>query len=291
MAFRLQQRRRWFGHGHFRWYGFLGILLIILVEANFLLRAEPFASWYFPIVWFGYILTVDAMIYKLRRDSLISARPYQFLGMVFMSVLFWWIFEFMNLGVRNWDYAGLEGLGTLKNLFGSISFSTVLPALFETVELIRSVHLFDRTRLHESHNISRGLLRGMILIGVACFFLPVLFPKYAFPLVWLSLFFILDPINYLHRQPSITGHLKDRKLTIPLSLLLAGIILGFLWEFWNFWAVPKWTYDVPFVGFFKVFEMPILGYLGYFPFAWELYAMYWFVRSLFTQKQEHLLAE
>jgi hypothetical protein len=291
MAFRLQQKRSWLRSGHFRWYGFLGILLIILVEANFFLRAEPFASWYFPIVWFGYILTVDAMIYKLRRDSLISTRPYQFLGMVFMSVLFWWIFEFLNLGVRNWDYAGLEDLGTLKNLFGSISFSTVLPALFETVELIRSVHLFDKARLRTNHNISRGLLRGMILIGIACFFLPVLFPKYAFPLVWLSLFFILDPINYLHKQPSITGHLKDRKLTIPLSLLLAGIILGFLWEFWNFWAVPRWTYDVPFVGFFKIFEMPILGYLGYFPFSWELYAMYWFVRSLFTQKQEHLLAD
>ena len=87
---------------------------------------------------------------------------------------------------------------------------------------------------------------------------------------------------------SIIQHLKDRKLVIPLSLLLAGIIMGFFWEFWNYWAVPKWTYDVPFVGFFKIFEMPILGYLGYFPFAFELYAMYFFIQSLFIKKERLL---
>ena len=129
----------------------------------------------------------------------------------------------------------------------------------------------------------------MDFIGVLCFVAPLVLPAFTFPLVWLSFFFILDPINYLHKQPSVVGHLKDKRLVIPLSLLLAGIIMGFFWEFWNYWAVPKWTYDVPFVGFFKIFEMPILGYLGYFPFAFELYAMYWFVRSLFLKKERYLV--
>lgn len=130
----------------------------------------------------------------------------------------------------------------------------------------------------------------MILLGFSFFLSPVFFPEFAFPLVWLSFFFILDPINYMHKQPSVIAHLKDRNLSIPISLLIAGIILGFLWEFWNFLAIPKWTYDLPFIGFFKIFEMPIIGYLGYFPFSFELYAMYWFVRSLFLHK-EHLLAK
>ena len=80
----------------------------------------------------------------------------------------------------------------------------------------------------------------------------------------------------------------DRKLVVTLSLLLAGIIMGFFWEFWNYLAVTKWYYNIPFLGFFKIFEMPVLGYLGYFPFAFELYAMYWFIRSLFV-KRENLL--
>ena len=37
---------------------------------------------------------------------------------------------------------------------------------------------------------------------------------------------------------------------------------------------------MPFVGFWKVFEMPLLGYLGYIPFAMELYAIYQFARGL-----------
>lgn len=274
----------------FKKYGFLGILLIIFVEINFFFKIQPFANWYFPIIWLGYILTIDALVYKLRKKSLISNRFQQFLGMIVISALIWWIFEFINIPLQNWSYFGVEGFGVLKNIFGTISFATVLPAFFETVELIRSIHLFDKKRLQKKHKITKRFLHSMMLLGVICFLAPIILPKFAFPLVWLSFFFILDPINYLHKQPSVIQHLKDRKLVIPLSLLLAGIIMGFLWEFWNFWAIPKWSYNVPFVGFFKIFEMPILGYLGYFPFAFELYAMYWFVRSLFIKK-EPLLAE
>jgi hypothetical protein len=274
----------------FKKYGLLGILLIIFVEINFILKIQPFANWYFPIVWFGYILTVDAAVYKLRGSSLISNRPLQFIGLLLISMLFWWIFEFVNMPLKNWSYSGLEGIGGLKTVFGSLSFATVLPAMFETFELIRTMHLFDKKKLARKYRITKRFLHFMMALGIAFFAAPMFLPKIAFPLVWISFFLILDPINYLHGQPSIIGHLKDRKLAIPLSLLLAGIILGFLWEFWNYWAIPKWTYDIPFVGFLKIFEMPILGYLGYFPFSFELYAMYWFVRSLFMHK-ERLLSE
>lgn len=283
----------------FKWYGLVGVLLIALAEINFIFKIEPFASWYFPIIWLGYILTVDAIVYKLRGNSLISNRFYKFLGIVIISALFWWIFEFVNIAIQNWSYSGLEGLsssvgGSVKNfanLFGTLSFATVLPALFETVELVRSIKLFEDKKLKKKHKISKRFLYTMMGFGIFCFLAPLILPKFTFPLVWLSFFLILDPINYLHKQPSIVGHLKDRKLAVPLSLLLAGIILGFFWEFWNYWAIPKWTYNVPYVGFWKIFEMPLLGYLGYFPFAWELYAMYWFIKSLFIKKKERLLVK
>jgi len=274
----------------FRKYGFIGILLIVLVEVNFFLKIEPLATWYFPLVWYGYILVIDSLVYMLKKRSLISNRYRRFLGMVIISALFWYVFEVFNVSIKNWDYAGTAALGEWKEVFGFISFSTVLPAMFETVELIRALRLFERVKLDKKYRVTKRFLYSMMGIGVVCFAAPLFFPNYTFPLVWLSFFFILDPINYLHRQPSIVGHLKDRKLAIPLSLLVAGIVLGFLWEFWNYRAVIKWTYDVPFVGFFKLFEMPVLGYLGYFPFSFELYTMYWFVRSLFVHK-EHLLSD
>ncbi len=273
----------------FKKYGILGIILILFVETNFFLKIEPFASWYFPIIWFGYILLIDAIIYKLKGNSLISNRIYQFLGMIIISMLFWWVFEFINLSLTNWNYMGLGNLGKAKNLFGSLSFSTVLPALFETVELYRTLNLFKNIKLKKSYNISKTFIYIMISLGIFSFIFPVLLPKFAFPLIWLSFFLILDPINFLHKQPSIIGHLKDKNLSIPLSLILAGITLGFLWEFWNYWAIPKWTYNIPYISFLKIFEMPLLGYLGYFPFALELYTMYFFIRSLFIKKEKLLI--
>lgn len=74
-------------------------------------------------------------------------------------------------------------------------------------------------------------------------------------------------------------------------LFVAGTLCGLLWEFWNYYAVTKWFYEIPFVGFFKIFEMPILGYLGYGPFAWELFAMYYFARSLHIGKTKHSFLE
>jgi len=38
---------------------------------------------------------------------------------------------------------------------------------------------------------------------------------------------------------------------------------------WNFYSLPKWKYDVPFVNRFHIFEMPLLGYAGYLPFGLE----------------------
>ena len=273
----------------FKKYGVLGIILIILVELNFFFKLQPFANWYFPLIWFGYIMVIDALNYKLRKDSLLIKRPYQFLGMLISSAIVWWIFELINLNLGNWNYNGVQGTLALTNVIKkTIAFSTVIPAFFETVELIRSFHLFEKNKLHKKYKISKKIIHIMIILGVISFLLPILLPKYFYPLIWLTFFFILDPINYLHKQPSIIKHLKDKKLTIPLSLLLAGIIMGVLWEFWNYYALTKWYYHVPFVGFFKIFEMPILGYFGYFPFAFELYAMYFFLRLLFVHK-EHLL--
>src|SRR3989344_5730984 len=172
----------------FKRYCILGIVLILFTEVNFFLKIQPFANFYFPIVWIGYILLVDAVVYKIKGNSLITNRTYQFLGIILISALFWWIFEFANLSVNNWSYEGLIESSTLRSLFGTISFATVLPALFETVELIRTIHLFDKIRLKKNHKITKHFLHAMVGIGVLCFILPFAIPNFAFPLVWLSFF-------------------------------------------------------------------------------------------------------
>ncbi len=49
---------------------------------------------------------------------------------------------------------------------------------------------------------------------------------------------------------------------------------GVLWEFWNYWTGTKWIYSVPYFQNWKVFEMPLMGFLGFPPFAVECWIMY-----------------
>jgi hypothetical protein len=121
--------------------------------------------------------------------------------------------------------------------------------------------------LHRSSNASVGFSQTKIF----------------FPLTWLAIWFILDPINYIHKKPSIVGYFKQGKLAIPLALALGSLLTGFFLEFWNYWAPIKWYYDIPFFNKLKIFEMQLFGYLGYLPFGWEVFAMYNFIIFLFEE--------
>lgn len=262
------------------WYGILGIFMMVYAEASFFLpwlQVDPFYHWTFPIIWFGYIFLIDAVIFSKKNHSLIRNHFPKFLAMLLISAPLWQVFEFINLFIQNWHYIGIEYFGKYADIFGWLSFSTVIPAFFETFQLLA---FHTKRKSEKKRNLSRTTLNILILLGIILFFLPLFFPKYFFPLVWLSLFLIIDPINAKNNQPSILSHWKNGNRKYVYKMLLTGIILGFLWEFWNFWSPVKWVYTIPYVGFLKIFEMPLLGYLGYFPFALEIYAVYYFIKGL-----------
>ena len=48
----------------------------------------------------------------------------------------------------------------------------------------------------------------------------------------------------------------------------------------NYFAITQWVYTLPVLGFAKVFEMPLLGFLGFPPFALESAVMYNFLIAL-----------
>lgn len=101
--------------------------------------------------------------------------------------------------------------------------------------------------------------------------------------VFLGFIFLLDPINRRLGEEALT-----RERTI--NLLLSGLLCGVLWEFWNYWSRAKWIYTVPIMQQWKVFEMPLPGYLGFPPFAVECFTMYVFVRALYaslTSERQH----
>ncbi|HKY21562.1 MAG TPA: hypothetical protein VJM31_10105 [Vicinamibacterales bacterium] len=98
--------------------------------------------------------------------------------------------------------------------------------------------------------------------------------------MFLGFIFLLDPINARAGDESLLRDLRGGANDRAINLLIAGFVCGGLWEFWNYWARAKWIYTVPIVGHLKIFEMPVLGYFGFPPFALECFTMYIFVRRI-----------
>jgi len=266
-------------------HGQVGLLIIFLAEALLFSGNQIVGRWFTPIVWTGYILFIDALVYKLKGQSLLVTNRAEFLIIAVISIASWWLFELYN-APRFWEsdlelwwhYQNLEPNTYLRRIGYDWSFATISPALFETAEFFQAA-LFNRLRSMKPLKISRSWLYVMIAAGALASALPlVMLSGWLVPLVWLGLIFLLDPLNALLGQPSITGDLRRGDYRRLVALFASGALCGVLWEFWNYRAISKWTYTVPYFGHTKLFEMPLLGYLGFPPFAVESWAMYVFLR-------------
>jgi hypothetical protein len=266
-------------------YGVLGFLLIILVNVilwlNILfdLVVEIFTLYYFPFIWLGFVLFIDGLVYRFRGNSLLKNNFKRFAGLFVISFLIWVLFEVITNCIQVWNYIEIGDLSTWEHfILSSIVFSFVLPSIFEVTDLISTLTSFKyKTR---KFRVNKFLLYLIMVLGIGLFLLPIIRPEITFPLIWVSLFLIFDPINYLNDNPSIIGSTSESEWQIPISLLVSGIIVGFFWEFWNFWSYPKWTNSIPFFDFYRFFEIDVLGYSLYFFFSWELFSIYHFIRNI-----------
>ncbi len=252
-----------------------------LRRVSYFFPVEPITTYtFFSFLWLGFILFVDSLVKLRTKHSRLTDNPKSFFLLFPISAFLWWFYEVLNFFIDNWNYAGI---GKPEWLMFSIAFSTVLPAILETSDLLSSFDFFKKIKTKIKLTDRKLLI--IVMLGITCLILPFVIPKYTFALVWVSMFLLLDPINYLTRQPSILGSMKKGSGTLLWTLMIGTLICGFFWEFWNFWAPAKWFYTVPFVGFFKIFEMPILGYLGYLPFGLSNYALYNFVIGIIKKKK------
>ena len=249
----------------------------------------PFLSQnsFFPL-WLGYVLTADGLVFLLTGTSLLTRSWMKFVWLFVFSAPVWWLFEAANRFLGNWQYILPHPISLLHNIiFSSLAFSTVVPAVFGTAELARA--LLGRTGWTGEFVRIAPDRRGLLLISAGGFVLlalSLLFPRVAFSLVWIGAFLALDPINRLLGGRSIAAEVARNDWRTAAALCLAGIICGFFWEMWNFYSMPKWIYHVPYVGHPKLFEMPVLGYGGYLPFALELFALYNLAAWLVTRMAE-----
>ena len=264
----------------FPWWGWLGIgwtgiwWVVAWTRVPWL---EAVQEHTFTPMWLGYIMIVNAFAFARTGRCLMLHRPRYFLPLFPLSAAFWWLFEYLNRFVQNWYYVGVAELTSLEYFFrATIPFSTVLPAVIGTAELLTSYPAIsaglDRFRSigpHTTKPMSWGLLilSSLGLLGIG------LWPNYLFPLVWVGPLLLVVSLQVLVGRPTILSPLARgdwRGVWVPA---LAALICGVFWELWNWKSLAHWEYAVPFVHRLQLFEMPLLGYAGYLPFGLECVAI------------------
>jgi len=260
-------------------HGLFGLGLVVLAwSLNWSLSGFRTHYLFFPL-WLGFILAVDGLCLRRHGTSLLRRGRWRFLWLFALSIPVWWLFEALNLRTRNWEYVGSRELEGLAYAFWtSLNFSTVIPAVFVTAEWIGRPSAPAEAEPVRDRAGRPFPATAFAALGAAMLAALLAFPDYAYPFLWLSLFFLVDPLNARSGRPSLLVQMALGRWRVPAVLGAAALVCGFFWELWNFYSDPKWVYRVPFLGFAKVFEMPLLGYGGYIPFAWELYALYQLVR-------------
>jgi hypothetical protein len=254
------------------WVGLL--LVAVSWPLNWLLPGLRTHFLFFAL-WLGYILVVDGLVWRRSGTSLYSRSRAAFAGLFLVSTPAWWLFEVLNWRTGNWVYLGREEFSDLAHfLWASLNFSTVMPAVFGTAELARTFGWLKRLPRGPVIKPTSRVLVGFFVAGLIMFALMMLWPRTFFLFKWLSLYFMLEPVNVWLGNRNLAAYTAVGNWRPVVALWVGVLICGFFWEMWNIYSYPKWIYHVPPFEFLYIFEMPLLGYGGYLPFALELFALY-----------------
>ena len=256
----------------------LGILVFAAATAGLVLLVEPIPTWYYHLAWGSYILVADDLNRRLSGRSLLRDQPRRLAWLAATSVAWWTLFEAINLRLGNWYYVMDPPSRAVRWTGISLAFATVLPGIVETLGLVENLGWPRSVRVARLR-WSRAKEAACLALGAACFAFPLLWPDLFFPLTWMSFVFLLEPWNRRHARRSFLRDLEAGEAGPICRTLLAGVVCGLLWETWNFWARAKWVYTVPVFDELKLLEMPLLGFLGFPPFAVECLVLVRFLRA------------
>jgi len=256
------------------WWGWAG--LILCLTAWFMAWKRYTWFWLFQPhtflpIWAGFILFINGLCVRRNGGCLLLRRPLGFILLFPASAAFWWVFEYFNRFVQNWYYTGIEGMGAgAYSYYSSLAFASVLPGVLSMIDLLLTFPALGNglARCTPVKPSSSRVIPMVVLISAAVgLSLIGIFPDQLFALLWVSPPLIVISLQWLSGRPTMLHPLRRgdwRPLIVPA---LAALICGFFWEMWNYFSLARWTYVIPFVQRFHLFEMPILGYGGYLPFG------------------------
>ncbi len=281
------------------------ILFTLFLQWGWIQHREPFHTYFYLFAWGSFLWVIDRAL-AVRTGTSPLARPVSFLGLMFLSTTFWLVFEVCNFRLHNWIYIGVPSERWLRWPGYALSFATVMPGVLMVRKLIDVTSPGLRPpspdRRGKANQVTLSLQeRGdppdvwrvgevWYLLGAAMTALPLLWPRYFFPLIWGGVFFLLDPWVAQKGGHSLLVDWKAGQYRRTWTLLAAGLVCGLFWEGCNYGAGSKWQYTLPSWTLTKLFEMPALGFIGFLPFALETHAghqaacIFWQERTPFQRR-------
>ncbi|MEZ4318899.1 MAG: helix-hairpin-helix domain-containing protein [Myxococcota bacterium] len=252
----------------------VGLLVIAAGAAVLALEVEGWNTAWFLFAWIGWLLFVDGWIARAGGASFVRDRPRELGALLVWSVPFWCIFEAYNLVIDNWTYVFLPRSEAVQAGFAGLAFATVLPACFFHAALLDALGWDPRGR---PVRVRGPVEWGVGGFGALCVVLPLVWPRLCFWMVWGALLGVPAVLTYRLGAPSLLRDLEEGRWGRPVRLFVGGVVAGGLWEGLNYGARTKWVYTVPGFEEWKLFEMPLLGFVG-FPFlalsAFEAYSLW-----------------
>ncbi len=235
---------------------------------------EPVATWLYQAAWYPTIVLMAAVVARREGADPFTAHPVHALSVFAWSAVFWFFFELLNWRLANWYYVNVPD-GRVERWVGiALAFATVLPAIFLAARALEAWGVASAVPTRPMRVTAAGLrLTG--LAGVVFLLLPLVWPRYFFPLVWGATTLLAEPALY-RREPrwSLIADLERGDAGRIVRLLLGGALIGLLWELYNSFSRSRWIYTVPGLEGLKLFEMPLLGFVGFPVFALECWSVF-----------------
>lgn len=265
--------------GAFPWWGWIGLAALGLTWVLAWTRLDWFAPCQphtFVPLWLSYIVVVNAVCARRAGRCRLTDQTGFFLALFPASAAFWWFFEYLNRFVQNWYYTGADYGPWMYFFLATCSFATVLPAVLSTTDLVLTfawVHrCFAAAPAFCPQRPKRLAALVLALAGAGLAGIGI-WPDLLFALLWVAPLLVLSAIEALAGRPHVFSRIGRGDWRQIVAAALAALICGFCWEMWNYYSLARWTYAVPYVQRFHIFEMPLLGFAGYLPFGLECLAV------------------
>lgn len=281
------------------WWFWLGLVLwggIIVLFAGKFSEPKWIMNWALLPLWWGFIFMLDGVVYaRSGGKSLLRNGMAEMFAMGMLSISGWLIFEYFNFFIQlNWYYPNAKSMHHDEFLlYAIIGSSAFIPMAFEWYHLLRTIPAVN-TRYRFGKKVKYSLVTRIILLIIAfvLLFSMVFAPNSLFYAFWLSPLTIIIIVLGMLEIWTPFQPIKERgDWTSLLVFAPVWILQGICVEWWNYLSYEHalesptynpgyWDYCIPYVNFAHVFNMPLLGYLGYVPFS--LYCFIWVITMSFV---------